>query len=318
MFQDGALRFNNPLEVGCCESRYIWPEASTDVLVSLGTGTTEVEQCKPAFKATQMPRALHLLCHGFIPRTFKGVQSAFDGERTWISYKNRLTSSKSQDFRLNIDLEEAPAIDDLDCLERLKKNVHTQPGGAIQRLEVAVALLSASFFFELEAVPKIDSTSGRFRCDGTIYCRNTGAAVVESLQRLCGESLSFSSDDGSLAGFGIDAICDQCFRFSKRVSFLIDDLSQPSSLYLTSPLYPQQRISGFPQSMNWFIAQQGLHLEFGDPSIFRPSKGNCRCRSRIVKRESNAVNSLPSKRQKRGESKRRHKIMQGPLVPMST
>ena len=71
------------------------------------------------------------------------------GDIAWWQVVNSICDDlKPHFFRRNISLgNDAPAIDDLKCMDRIRKSVNTQPEGQKTRFELVSALLTASFFF---------------------------------------------------------------------------------------------------------------------------------------------------------------------------
>lgn len=101
-FQDGGLHHNNPVNIALWESRRIWPDAPTDIVLSIGTGSgMEVE---PGSPTSTGPRGI--LRDGFIPRLYRSFMSSLDGQKAWTALMNRLNidtdSPQSKYFRLNV------------------------------------------------------------------------------------------------------------------------------------------------------------------------------------------------------------------------
>ena len=197
-----------------------------------------------------------------------------DGKRTWQELMNRVgDKSKQHYFRLDVGLDEAPAIDDVTCMNRLRNSVHFETNAASARIELVSALLTASFFFELDTIPKFEG--GLYRCDGSIYCRNHIYGVLRGLANANGANTEFANDDGYLANLdGMTSVCMHCHRYRKSVAFYVRDLGALTTIYLKSDESPRRRISGFPQTIQWFIKQQRLDAVFGAPD--RISRAKCR------------------------------------------
>jgi hypothetical protein len=251
-FQDGGLRYNNPVNLAIWESRQIWPtHNSPDFVLSLGTGTTEATSPKAS-------QSRHILQDGFIPRLCRSFMSSLDGQATWRELEHRLgDENRIHYFRLNVTLEDIPAIDDASCMERLRNSVHFQPKVHGMQLDLVSAMLAATFFFELDKLPQFDQ--GLYRCEGTIYCRNNSSHVLQALEKLAGRQATFSNDKGHLADVGTSSMtCSQCNCFQKRINFHVRTLDEIITIYLKPSNQHQRRISGFPNTPNWFLRQQGL------------------------------------------------------------
>lgn len=181
-------------------------------------------------------------------------------------------------------------------MSRLRNSVHFQPDGATTRIELVGALLTASFFFELDALPEY--CNGMYRCEGRICLRNHSYGVVQALARTLPGEAVFMNDDGYLATFdGIHSVCSQCHRFRKSVAFHVPNMESPVTIYLKGNGTPKGRISGFPQTMRWFIRQQKLDAAFG--AVDEIPRAECgACQNGLQKRKATAP-AAESFRQKR-------------------
>lgn len=185
---------------------------------------------------------------------------------------------------MNVKLDEIPTIDDISCIPHLRNSVHSQPDGANTRIELVGALLTASFFFELNALP--EQRDGFFRCHGRVCLRNHSYGVVQALAKAVPGKLAFMNDDGFLTAFdGVQDICLQCYRYRRPVTFHVRDLSSMVTIYLHGKSMPKRRISGFPQTLQWFVNQQKLNAVFGIPDQL--SRAQCEaCDGNTPKRKA--------------------------------
>ncbi|KAM3424148.1 hypothetical protein BST61_g11308 [Cercospora zeina] len=280
VLQDGALCYNNPIDVGSREARIIWPQNNfPDVVLSLGTGTTVGKEVDRPQRIVKLPRVAHNFLYGFVPRITKSVAKQFDGHNAWTNYSNRsLGCVQAQEFRLDLQLDNAPAIDDTASMPSLKAMVADQPGGGAMRAELATALLTASFFFELTALPRY--IGGRYHCHGVIRCRNSAPELLSRLEDLCGTPLEVVKDNSYLGTISaLDDICFECSRYGKKIAFHVTSLTDMVLLCLRSPMQPQCRLSGFPQNMQWFCERQGLDACFGASGGFLSKRDCGSCRS---------------------------------------
>ena len=197
-YQDGALVFNNPCELSLWDSRYIWPTSySCDFALSLGTGTVPAPH-KPSIARQVLSTPITRTCEAFCAQ--------LDGQRAWDRLTNSLDDvTKPRFSRLNVRLENYTTVDDVGRMKKLKSQVHFQAEGIFfssrtfaltigLRIRLVAELLSKSFFFELDEIPRFEE--GQFHCEGTIYCRNRSRSTLEALSRLCGNDLNFTMDDG--------------------------------------------------------------------------------------------------------------------------
>ncbi|KAF2812825.1 FabD/lysophospholipase-like protein [Mytilinidion resinicola] len=273
-YQDGAMKNNNPIILGLCESQLIWPgDCKEDIVLSLGTGT-EQDQSPHA------PHFRHILKDGFIPRIGRYIPSSMDGEVTWNAVISRLDpETRKRYFRFNVHLNEPAAIDDTSMMPKLREAVNTQPHISRDIQEFVFSLLIASFFFELDCVPQFDN--GFYRCEGSIRCRNDSPKVLELLAKLSPRGLDFIIDSTGLGDLeGPADICTQCSRFRKRVIFHVRHPTEIVTIYVRVGHDHRYAIGGFPHSMQWLVQQQYLDSVFGLPDHRSSNVGDCeRCRA---------------------------------------
>lgn len=200
--------------------------------------------------------------------------SSIDGERSWRDLTNRLDDKAKDDFfRLNIPFTgDEPRLDDVQCVDGLRQSVRLQPQGAKDRTDVTFALLVASFYFELDAIPVFEAN--RYYCTGVIRCRNDAHGVLQLLGRLH-DGLEFATDAESLGELTIKDVCPRCHIYCKKVNFSVRYLDDVISMKLKIPDRLQRKISGFPHSMTWFIAQQHLDASFGEPAHDSSLRDRC-------------------------------------------
>ncbi|KAL9077890.1 MAG: hypothetical protein Q9157_003189 [Trypethelium eluteriae] len=294
-FQDGGLKHNNPINLALTEMRAIWPTSPCpDVVLSLGTGMTETQ-------SPVAPHFRHVLNDGFIPRLYRSFMSSFDGESVWRDLQNRLDERAKRDyFRFNLEMKDTPLIDDTSRMTEFRQSVSAQPATREHCHDVTIALLVSCFFFELEAVPCFDK--GAYRCEGTVRCRTLSENVPRVLSGRY-TRIEFITDGGVLGTFdSYHDICWACHRYSKKLLFYVQHPSDVISLELRLGDHQRRRLSGFPQSMEWFVKQQGLDADFGTPDHGSPGTLYCRvcepARSLLRKRKNGNPNLAQNKKAK--------------------
>ena len=269
-FQDGGLAHNNPIDIALWESRKIWGSDTTpDLVLSLGTGTED------EVKSPTAPHFRHVFNDGFIPRLCRSFMAGLDGERVWTELKNRLDENVRSDyFRFNIPLRAIePSLDNVDQTGELKQCVRLQSSGEHDRKETAGAVLATTFYFELARTPV--NEAGQYRCEGTVRCRNNASATINSLRKIHGSHLTFSTDNEMLVTVKEADICKRCRGYSARVKFHVRYLEDSASIYLNFSPNKKRKIGGFPHPIRWFIQQQGLDADFGWPDHGQPSLYAC-------------------------------------------
>ena len=153
--------------------------------------------------------------------------------------------------------------------------VQLQSNGETDCQKVAFASLVSTLFFELNHIPTF--SNGKYHCQGTIRCRIKGTLICEALTRLHPTTLTFMTESEVLGYFEPDQdVCTTCHQYTKNVEFVVRHPTEPTTLYLESGLRGKRKISGFPQTMNWFMTQQLLDSPFGWSSVdFRPRCNGC-------------------------------------------
>ena len=64
---------------------------------------------------------------------------------------------------------------------------------------------------------------------------------------------------------GEQELCATCQRYQKNVEFVLRYMDEPLTILLCSSIHGKRPISGFPQSVQWFVDQQYLDTPFGLP-----------------------------------------------------
>ena len=247
----------------------LWSSSTTpDVVLSLGTGSEEDG------RSPRAPHFRHVFNDGFIPRLCRSFMSSLDGERVWRELHNRLDdNAKSDYFRFNIPINEEVMMDAIDQMEDLRRCVQLQPSGQEDRIKTAVALLTATFFFELEGIPLLEA--GQYECQGSVRCRNNGKAIVDALKNLLGTNLELRSDTVTLGTLSQRDVCETCQLYCKRITVRVRHLEDNISLYIRGGAAERRKISGFPHSMLWFIQQQQLDTPYGNQTHDSPTRLKC-------------------------------------------
>ena len=275
-FQDGGLKHNNPVNLALWECRHIWPDIEKpDVVVSLGTGTDigEGSPAAPAFR--------HVIRDGFIPRLYRSFVSSLDGQSAWRDLWNRLNNRAREDFfRLNVHLPgDGPAMDDVERMQELRQNAQSSINDEGKCKEIAFALLVASFFFVLDEKPIFHN--GQYFCKGTIRCRLKGPSICQALGRLCEEGMTFMTNKETLGYFESSRdLCGECSRYRKPVQFLIRHPSDLTNIFMRCKLNGIRPLSGFPQTIDWFIHRQRLSVDFS--GAFKSTPDPCEACSTLI------------------------------------
>ena len=292
---------NNPIKLARSESLRIEPSLSDlDVAVSVGTGSHGQSVSPMTYSYRDV------LLDGGIPRVWRGyMANSFDGDKIfWEVVDGVPKDIRDSYIRLNVTLpENDTGLDDttrLNDFEQCVKSDSLLP----EHCEQAVyALFAASFYFELDGIPH--KFGSGFRCLGTIRCRLPGPAMVALLHRLNPWRLAFVTNNRLLGDYeGKQDLCPDCHRYYKRIQFHVTDLEQRISIYMASVERPKKRLSAFPQTMKWFIDQQGLNSPFGTAHHRNPLHHSCDACSRqnyhtTLKRNPSRAELMESKKKAR-------------------
>ena len=157
-----------------------------------------------------------------------------------------------------------PGIDNISRMDELRESVHLDSKLQGNCEKTIHGLLIAAFYFELDSIPK-SLPGGRLHCSGMIRCRLPGEVLIGLYKRVHPFSLSFMTHSRTLGHYhGRYDLCSSCAQYRKRIEFTVRDLDEPTSLYAKSAKRIPQKISAFPQTMRWFVNQQGLDTPFGN------------------------------------------------------
>ncbi|KAL4933509.1 patatin-like phospholipase family protein [Aspergillus undulatus] len=265
-FQDGGIpRYNNPASVAELEVKHLWPGATPDVFITLGTGT--------GLRSTKPSSFRNVLIDGWIPRVYRAMQRTFDGRVPWLEQYSRLNdNAKENYFRFDPCFHQMPPMDDTKCMEYLSKQTRIQSSWQ-NSSEAAVALLVSSLFFQLDAMPEYQS--GFFHCRGTIRSRCPPEPLIRRLSQLEPGRQDFFKDQINLGLYLSSAdICSSCHRYSLAARFYVRNLDESITLSLRLGS-TKRRLSAFPKSMQRFIEEQGLDSPFGHSNHDIPLLVNC-------------------------------------------
>jgi hypothetical protein len=273
-FQDGGLKYNNPVRPGLREVRRIWDNGDCDLVLSIGTGF-EQKLMSPVASNVR-----NLLQDGAMARFYRAsMQSlSLNGQISWEDHWSGLEEdAKRQQFRLNLPLVgKEPEIDDVDKMQYLQDQIRYHLGDIEG---IARAFKAVTFFFELDGPLVFEG--GRYCCRGSILSRSPDSRDL--LQSL-GSSYpyaQFFNHDLSLGFLSTSDICQLCGRFQKPVTFHVRHPSDRVNLQLVFNRLFRRSISGFPQPVEWFVERQKFNARFGRPDhqsrIERSTELSCRC-----------------------------------------
>lgn len=176
-FNDGGIKFNNPIFIADNERKLVWPdlaEQDPDILLSIGTGYNSKAK---ANTSNPGPRS-KIGMEGYVRRMLRialdAIQGNLDCEATWRDFISRLPKNdeKCRKYaRLNPDFENTlPRLDDvkqIDYLQtRTKQTFSSNPGWYEP---IAETLIASLFYFEMDGGGVAVEEEGImvWRCQGT-------------------------------------------------------------------------------------------------------------------------------------------------------
>ena len=297
-FQDGGLKRNNPVRLALWESRLLWPSLKRpDFVLSLGTGTDLNSRLDaPPFR--------HILRDGFVCRAYRWLKGAIDGEDEWQNLINDIDRKYRDSFmRVNISLSSSGlALDDLDQMESLSREVLMQFQTKHDSVKVSLNLLFSRLFFELDELPAFTG-HGLYHCRGTIRCRLPGFKFLQATKAMSVEKLVITMDEETLALSNLqEEVCGLCHCYSRKLEFYVRHLDQVVTMSVCNEADGRERreLSAFPQSMEWFVEQQGLRDVFGSIDHGVPNRQPCKaCGPNAKKTKKRLSYASASQRPKR-------------------
>lgn len=262
----------------------IW-DVEPDFTVSIGTGFAQPPE-SPVIHQTTLG-----LGNRFILRLIRSWAESQCGQNHWNDHQNRLPEeTRGKYFRINMPLDKEPDLDEVEKMPELRQ-LASSFLSTYDFLSITRAIFSASFFFELDQVPRYRD---QYICTGSIRCRSPDrrALIARILQEY--PAAAFTTDQHVSLGYINERnLCMSCGLYRKAVSFSVYHPSQVVRIYLRFNRLHKQVISGFPQTVSWFVERQKLHAQFGRSDHHNPNYsilGKCDCNIR-----SNRKRSLSSK-----------------------
>lgn len=188
-------------------------------------------------------------------------------------------------------------------MSELRKLVYLQSRKNQNLEEIAFTLMVSSFFFELVKPPTF--TRGSYHCEGTIRSRLHSVPVEQLLKRIENSIWTFVTDTENLGYYKPDyETCAVCHRYQKCVEFSVRLPTDPFTIYMQSTATARRKVSGFPQTISWFITQQHLAADFGTPNHGKTTYKPCEVcnalgpRPNLKRKSSNESSKKPEARKK--------------------
>ena len=302
-YQDGGLRNPNPTGIAMEEITEVFESKTRrDLVLSLGTGlpprtTSPEDSC---FRSRLMD------CSGlrFMRWSRERLREALDAEVVHQEVSRMFNALDSPSIaryhRLNLELPDGlPRLDDATSMESLMAGVeHCRDVSKLS--EIKMALIASSFYFELDG-PPIRGRDGQYRCSGAIRIRGDPEHVCELVRTVHTGRVQFAKNHEDVAELQLaEKQCIFCRRFNLPIKFAVPELDIHVTISIRLGADQGHHISGFPQTMGWFITQQSLDDPFSRPCY--PTDA-CVCRQvkplMIRKRTSSTCTVSPAGKRRR-------------------
>ena len=258
-FQDGGLKYNNPVRPGLREVKQrVWKDGECDIVLSIGTGF------KRQTVSPKAPKFRNVLQDGAFARLYRASMSSLSlsGENSWRDHWDGLQQkTRTNHFRLDLSLAgQEPCLDEVNKMQELQELV----GRDLGRLkDLSRALKASAFFFELDQ--PMSRQGSTCVVHGSILSRSPNStALVRNIFVEYPYAQFTATGEKSLGYLSPNDICC-CGRFQKSVTFEVHRPSEPIDIHLAFNKLFRRGISGFPHPMAWFEEKQMLHAKFGRP-----------------------------------------------------
>lgn len=177
-FNDGGLKFNNPVVVADCERKLLWPHLAhkhPDLLLSIGTGfdPTPKPDGDRQGRRTRAKRGALEFAKTVLKIATQQIESSLNCERTWSDF---LRSIQMQDEdkaakyrRLTIEFpNNLPRLDQVDQMEWLGQMTEGFCSDNILIDEIATKLIASLFYFRLDGASQVAQVGKKWACEGRL------------------------------------------------------------------------------------------------------------------------------------------------------
>ncbi|KAA8902468.1 hypothetical protein FN846DRAFT_955469 [Sphaerosporella brunnea] len=187
IFTDGALNFNNPVEIAYTESQLLWPDQSQRCLIlSIGTGSMEAPQeIQTGSETVPTPQSGGSgdNLRSFVRMGKRQIEQSINCEKAWSDFmakSDRLDQENAGRYvRMNVEFPKLPKIDKYEFIDDLIDGVksYCDKNSSLLR-DTANKLIASLFYLMLEG---IEENKDGYLCKGSILCR-LGAGTKQLLK----------------------------------------------------------------------------------------------------------------------------------------
>lgn len=133
-------------------------------------------------------------------------------------------------------------------MKEFRRCVQLQSNDNDVKIKIVVALLTISFFFELEIISLLKSK--HYECRDFVRCRNDDQTIIATLFRLLEFHLEFSTNTTILNKISQNDICKTCRLYRRKVIVRIRHLEDVVNLYIKFNVTKRRKINEFFYNMS--------------------------------------------------------------------
>jgi len=168
---------------------------------------------------------------------------------------------RESSFRIDLPLDQSFALDEVKKMNDIRQAAHKFLS-TFDFQNIRLAALAALFFFELDDVPTF--TGQFYECRGAIRCRSINRmTAITSMTKEFPDATFTTSSNSSLGSLTNGTFCSVCGAYQNKVIVFLHHPSQLTSIYIRFNKFYRRRISGFPNSISWFVERQQIENTFG-------------------------------------------------------
>ncbi|KAF8248857.1 FabD/lysophospholipase-like protein [Wilcoxina mikolae CBS 423.85] len=178
-FNDGGIRFNNPVTLANEERKIIWPELKDhdpDILLSIGTAYDSSSTTRREDPGPKPQTGIKGFARKLLKIAVDIIQDEINCQQTWIKFLEGLaiqegdTERNQKYFRLNPDFKGSrrpiPKLDDVNDIDWLETYTARHLIHSKDLHAVAATLIASLFYFEVKHIEG-DMEAGPVTIDGT-------------------------------------------------------------------------------------------------------------------------------------------------------
>jgi patatin-like phospholipase/acyl hydrolase len=175
VFTDGALNYNNPIDIANTESQLLWPDHQhPGIILSIGTGSKEPEQSTEfdTLPSSSKPPSNSMASHfkELAKIVARQIKQSIDSQRAWKEFIAKVSEGNAQKYvRIDVEFPKLPNIDSFklidDLVEGARSYCATQ--GSVIR-DTANKLIASLFYLTLYGIEERAAPIPELWCTGKL------------------------------------------------------------------------------------------------------------------------------------------------------